>query len=96
MTSYIVSIADNVKPTTPPSQDFLRIGSKKGVIYVTRGEYCAWLGYYKRHYTGNFVCKPPESCFVCPHPDCIASVNKRRTESEKEYIKCGIMRKDVE
>ena len=38
-------------------------------------------------------CKPPESCFECPFPDCVAGSGKRfvrRTDKEVEYLENAI------
>lgn len=37
-------------------------------------------------------CKPPESCFECPFPDCVAGTKGfwKRTDKEFEYLKSAV------
>lgn len=38
------------------------------------------------------VCRPPDSCFDCPYPDCIATTTNdlgKRTAAEAEYLLCS-------
>lgn len=34
-------------------------------------------------------CKPPQDCFSCKYPDCVAGTQKRTTKEEKEYYKAS-------
>ena len=43
-------------------------------------------------------CKPPESCFECPFPDCVAGTGTRgfgkRSDKEIEYLNNAVNRTD--
>lgn len=42
----------------------------------------------------NKYCKPPEGCFSCPFPDCVAGSKPtgfgRRSDKENEYLKNAV------
>ena len=42
-------------------------------------------------------CKPPESCFECPFPDCVAPTVARgklvRSAGEREYLRAGLAKR---
>ena len=42
-------------------------------------------------------CKPPDGCFSCPFPDCVAPTVKRgklvRSAGEREYLRTGLAKR---
>ena len=42
-------------------------------------------------------CKPPDGCFSCPFPDCVAPTVKRgklvRSAVEREYLRTGLAKR---
>ena len=40
----------------------------------------------------NFKCRPPQSCFTCPYPDCV-SPKLSRTHEEGQYLSCAGFKK---
>jgi hypothetical protein len=47
-------------------------------------------GYMQRNRLGRYAdCQPPQSCFSCPHSDCIR-VSQAPTREETEYLNIGL------
>ena len=58
------------------------------------------LCFFLRKTSGSMrrYCKPPESCFECPFPDCVAGTGTRgfgkRSDKEIEYLNNAVNRTD--